>query len=216
MANTLRANGVRTILSPLMQTVFPPVSLPEGDFAAILLTSEAGARAAGLRRRALPANAYCVGIRTAEAARAAGFDARVLGATAAELLCALADVSGPFLYLRGRDASVDLVAALRLRGQLAASAEVYAQEPIGLTVEAIGQLGETGSVVAPLFSARSARLFVNACPPGIVATLWPVVIATPVVDLLPEPLRARATVADKPDGTSMQQAILRVIRSLVP
>ncbi len=215
LAEDLRAQGVRVVVSPLMRAVFPPVTLPEGDFAAVILTSEAGAMAAS-RLAGLPRRALCVGERTAEVARAGGFDARSLGLTAAEMLPALAAEPGPFLYLRGREASVDVAAALVARGQQAASAVVYAQEPAALTDEALALLRGAAPVVIPLYSARSARLFLAACPADRTAELLPVAIARPVLEALPEALRASTVLAERPDGPSMQAAILRVIRSLAP
>lgn len=215
LAVALRAEGARVVVSPLMRPVFLTVTLPEGDFATVILTSEAGAMAAA-RLPGLPRRALCVGARTAEVARAGGFDARSLGSTAAEMLPALAAEPGPFLYLRGREASVDVAAALVARGQPAASAVVYAQEPAPLSGEARDLLENAGIVTIPLYSARSARLFLAACPAGAATDLRPVVIAPPVLEALPEALRAKAEVAERPDGPAMLAAILRVIRSLAP
>lgn len=215
LSAALQAQGVRVVVSPLMRAVFPPVALPEGPFAVVILTSEAGAMAAS-RLAGLPRRALCVGERTAEVARAGGFDARSLGLTAAEMLPALAAEQGPFLYLRGREASVDVAAVLTTRGQQAASAVVYAQEPAALSEEALALLRREDPVIIPLYSARSVRLFLAACPADGTAELLPVVIAPPVLEALPEALRTRAMLAERPDGPSMQAAILRVIRSLAP
>ncbi len=65
--------GVRFVDSPLLAPRFLDPTLPAGPFDAVVFTSETGV--AGYRRltaeQALPA--WCVGPRTAEAARAAGF-----------------------------------------------------------------------------------------------------------------------------------------------
>lgn len=216
LAAALQGQGLRVVVSPLMHTVFPPVTLPEGQFAAVILTSEAGALAASGLRGQLPARALCVGDRTAEVARAGGFVARSLGATAQEMLAALQTEPGPFLYLRGREASVDVAAVLRARGQEAASAVTYVQEAAPLIPEALDLLKTAMSVTIPLYSARSARLFLAACPADLRADLRPVVIASPVLAALPAGLRDRAEVAARPDGPAMEVAILRVIRSLAP
>lgn len=216
LADALRDQGAQVVISPLMRAVLLPADLPPGRFGAIILTSEAGAMAAARRRSDLPGRAFCVGERTAEVARAGGFDARSLGATAAEMLPALASQAGPFLYLRGREASVDVAAALRARGQVAESAVVYAQEPAPLTDAARALLQGRGRVVLPLYSARSARLFLAACPADLQADLQVVAIAAPVLEALPVALRAGAALAGHPDGPAMQSAILRGIRPLLP
>lgn len=216
LAQDLAGQGIRTLVSPLMRTEFPAVVLPEGWFSALILTSEAGAQAVGQLRPGLPPRAFCVGERTAAVARAKGLDAISLGNTADQLLVALRTETGPFLYLRGQQVSADISAILSARGQPAAEAVVYAQHPQNLTADARALLARPGPVVLPLYSARSAGLFLAACPPDIRATLHPCLIAPAVLDALPEPLKRQAVVADNPGGPAMQAAILRVIRSLVP
>ncbi|MDQ2065217.1 uroporphyrinogen-III synthase [Xinfangfangia sp. CPCC 101601] len=219
LAADLLAEGlssVRLVVSPLMQAVFPQVTLPEGDFNAVILTSEAGAMAAKALRPGLPGTAYCVGRRTAEVARASGFDATSLGQTAAEMLPALAAMPGPFLYLRGREASVDVAAELRAMGKIAQATVIYAQDPAPLSAEAQALLAKGEKVVVPLYSRRSTRLLVEAIPPAARSLLRPILIASPLLQDLPEPMQAQAVVVDTPDGKLMQVAILRAVQTLPP
>ena len=216
LGDWLTGQGVQVVLSPLMRLTFPDVALPQGPFASVILTSEAGALAATRLQRDLPDRAYCVGERTAEAARKAGFDAHALGATAEEMLIALAAEQGPFLCLRGHDATTDIAARLSARGQTAAAAVMYDQQAQPLSDEALALLCGPGDVVVPLYSTRSARLFLAARPQESRARLHLCLIAPAILQALPPDLQDRAIIATQPDGPAMRAAILRVIRSLVP
>jgi uroporphyrinogen-III synthase len=216
LAQSLSAQGVRTVVSPLMRVGYPAVELPEGAFAAVILTSEAGALAARRLRGQVPDLAYCVGKRTADQARAGGFTVKATAATAEDLLAHLTDAPGPLLYLRGREVSSDLAAVLAARGQEASSVVIYAQNAAPLSGEAVDVLRRQGRVIVPLYSARSARLFVAQVPEDANASLQVCAIAAPVVSALPAAWQSRATVAAHPDGHAMMAAILRAIQTFLP
>jgi len=152
---------VRPILSPLLAPVYLRPDLPPGNFGAVVLTSETGARAAARLLEQLPKRAYCVGDRTAQVARDLGFDAISANGDVDDLLRLLQKWPGdsPFLHLRGREAKGALAAHLGAQGIKAAEAVIYAQNPQALSPEAESVLLSGGDVVAPLFSPRSARVF---------------------------------------------------------
>jgi uroporphyrinogen-III synthase len=204
---------VRIALSPLMATVVLAPDLPPGPFSGVILTSEAGAQAAG-RFPGLPKLCHCVGPRTADAARAAGFEVATMAPTAAELTARLLDKdSGPLLYLHGRDVSNRIDQRLRDAGRHAEAAVVYDQQAVPLSAEAHRLLGEGGPVVVPFYSARSVRLLVAQAPDG--AAIWPCAISGQVAEALPDELRRRCVVAATPDGAGLMSAIGRVISSLL-
>ena len=213
--------AVRLVLSPLMAREFLAPPLPPGPHEALLLTSETGAEAAGRLRAAgqsLPDTLHCVGTRTAEVARRHGFDPITICDTAKDLIAQLRKTasSGPLLYLHGSDVSARLDLALEEAGIRATSAVVYAQRPQPLSEAARHLLDTPGPVVVPLYSPRSARLLVDALPERARAEILPCAISEAVLSALPETIRCRAVVADRPDGAAMKQAILRVISSLLP
>ena len=154
--------GWRVVVSPLMETRFLTVPVPDCD--TLVFTSETAVRAVarlGTDRRAL---AWCVGPRTEEAARAAGFSTKRGGGTAEELVAAiLADrPAGSVFCPRARDQAVDVAKLLDLAGIETVSEIVYAQIAQSPTDEACDLLAGTDPVILPLFSARSARLAVAA------------------------------------------------------
>ncbi|MEL6585822.1 MAG: uroporphyrinogen-III synthase, partial [Pseudomonadota bacterium] len=109
--------------------------------------------------------AWCVGERTAHAARALGL--RVRGVTEdAATLATVIPLSGPdLIHLRGRVQRGDLAQTLRDRGIRAKDAVIYDQAPVPLSAEAVDMLC-AGPVCAPLYSPRTAQLFAQSCPLG--------------------------------------------------
>jgi uroporphyrinogen-III synthase len=204
---------IQVTLSPLMAAVFLTPDLPPGPFAGVVLTSEAGAQAAG-RMPGLPRLCHCVGVRTADAARAAGFEVANVVPTAADLTERLLSVDiGPLLYLHGRDVSKRIDQSLADAGRRAEAVVVYDQQPAPLTAEARRLLNAGVPVVVPFYSARSVRLLVAQVPDS--AAIWPCVISGQVADALPDELRKRCVMAATPDGAGMLSAIGRVISSLL-
>lgn len=212
---------IRPIIAPLMQTRALSANLPVGPHDAVILSSEAGAIAAKkLRRTALtlPERAYCVGDRTAKIARSLGFDVRIDGPTAEALIAKMLHhgVVGRLLYLHGQDVSTPIDRLLTSAGIPTDAAATYAQEPIELTTEAMIQLATDAPLVVPIYSARSARLFLSVLPKDFRADLRPCLISPDIMPALSETFSARAVVAERPDGPSMVAAIRRVISSLLP
>ena len=182
-------------------------AMPEG--AAAIFTSENGVlgylRAGpGAGRRA-----YCVGDRTAEAARAGGFDAISANGTVDDLAAVIlrARPAGPLFHLHGRALRGDLVGWLRDAGLAATGHVVYDQRALPLTAEARAALASPRRVIAPLFSPRSARLLAGAVTDLENTSLPCISNATHLA--LPEALRARATISDAPTGAAMLIAIAR-------
>lgn len=148
--------GERVVLSPLIVPRYFSPKLPEAD--CVIFTSETAVRA-GVARRA-----WCVGDRTAQAARAAGYQACSAGGDADALVAAIiaAAERGPMLHLRGRIARGNVAARLVAAGIPASEAIVYELEPQPLTPEAQVLLAGTDPVLVPLFSPDSARRFADA------------------------------------------------------
>lgn len=213
--------AVRPVLSPLMVARFLTPDLPAKGFAALVLTSETGAEAAGRLRAGgadLPERAYCVGDRTAEAANALGFRAISArgDAAALERLIMAGPDEGPLLYLHGRDRAADLGAELSTQGRQVVSAAVYAQEVRPLSADAETVLAGPGPVLVPLFSPRSTRVLLAALPAQTVAGLRFVAISEAARAPLPAAMAAQAIVAARPDAAAMLDAISCLIPAPLP
>lgn len=200
----------RVVISPLMQTIFLAPALPAGPFDALILTSETGAEAA--RRLSadtvtLPRRAFCVGDRTAQAAAAAGFDARSAEGDASALLHLIATTHplGRFLHLRGRDSTGHVAQNLETIGISAAEGIVYDQQPRPLTAEAATLLDGPEPVLLPLFSPRSADLLARTGP--IRAPLWIAALSLAVAERAGNLHPARIVVASRPDADALLRAL---------
>lgn len=200
------------VISPLMEPEFLYPEIPLRQFAAVILTSETGVEAArrisakGLK---LPSKAFCVGSRTAGAARAAGFDAVSADADATGLLALIiaAKPAGTLLFLRGADVAGQLQESLISAGIDTVSAVTYRQVPQPMNQKAVDLLHGTAPVILPVFSPRSSRLLAEevarVCGS---APLWLVAISQPAAQAFDLPL-AQCQIASRPDGSAMMQAI---------
>ena len=202
------------IVSPLQRIVpcAPLPALPPG--AALAFTSENGvamAVAAGLAdaERGVPRRAWCVGARTGDVARAAGFDAQVAGGCADALLRAiLADPPrGPLVHLSGRHQRGDLAERLRAAGIDARRVEAYDQQPADLTAAACAALACPRPVLAPLFSPRSATLLAERLPPPPHAPMLLAFLSPSVAAAWTGPAPAAARTAATPDADALCAAL---------
>ena len=204
-----RVEGLRVIVSPLMATVFHTVSLPKEPLEGVILTSQTGAEAAGRLRTQLPDLAYCVGDRTAQVAREAGF--RVQSAQGdAEALLALILREKPqnLIHLRGREARGDLAQRLSAAGVFTQERVVYAQDAQPLSDDAVAVLSGKAPVLVPLFSPRSAEIL-GAAWQGL-ATHAPLVVVA-ISQAVAEAAAfcpTKPVLAAHPDAPSMLDAVL--------
>ena len=195
------------VISPAMEIVPVPATVDTVP-AGLILTSENGAEAAG--RLGLPPGlpAWCVGTRTAEVARAAGFAAINADGDAEVLLRAIlsAPDAGPLLHLRGDHARGDIVPRLRAAGRAARDIVVYRQEDRPLSAEAKAVLAGPVRVVLPLYSPRTATIIADQGP--FSAPLH-VIAISPAVARAAECLGPdQISQIDNPDGQSMLSAIV--------
>lgn len=186
--------GADVIVAPILQIV--PV---DHDGAALarapgLVFTSAHAVASAGPGRGRPA--ICVGERTGQVARDAGF-AVIQGAGTADSLVPLIAASPvPLVHPHGRH----LAQRLAVPGVV-----VYDQRPQPLTVRARAALMGARPVVVPVYSPRSARLLAGMAA-GARAPLWLVAISDAAAAAWTAPA-ARRAVADQPSGRAMDAAI---------
>ncbi len=186
--------GADVIVAPILQIV--PV---DHDGAALaqapgLVFTSAHAVASAGRGRGRPA--ICVGERTGQVARDAGF-AVIQGAGTADSLVPLIAASPvPLVHPHGRH----LAQRLAVPGVV-----VYDQRPQPLTARARAALMGVRPVVVPVYSPRSARLLAGMAA-GARAPLWLVAISDAAAAAWTAPA-ARRAVADQPSGRAMDAAI---------
>lgn len=196
LAELLRARGVTVTVSPLIR-IDPVGEVP--NVAGALLTSGAAVARIMAAGGVSGTPAWVVGPRTAELARAAGFDVRGVGRDVAALVDLVPDDAPPLTHLRGEETRGDLAARLAARGLQVSEAVIYRQSAQPLSPE-----GETllrsGPVLIPLYSPRSAVLLAQACPPGSQRNFRLLALSPAVAAACPVPPLG---VSETPDGTGM-------------
>jgi uroporphyrinogen-III synthase len=210
-ADALRARfgpDLRIVTSPLMVRHDLTPALPD-DVAGLIFTSETGVAALGRLRPAEGLPAWCVGDRTAQAARQAGYEARSAAGDATALVALiLAEAPpGPLLHARGEDSRGAVAERLTAAGIPTTEALVYAQRPKPLTAEARRLLEGADAVILPLFSPRTALLLAAELAAGpALAPLWIVALSPAVAEAAAPLAPARHAVAATPDAVALLDA----------
>jgi uroporphyrinogen-III synthase len=165
-AARLQALGHEAICAPLIEPAETGEPPPEGEFDALIATSAQALRFASPARLAAFADKplLCVGARTAQAARTAGFHTIAIEAPDAasllERIAAERPARGRYLYLAGRDRKPALEDGLRAAGCEVTPWTVYeARAAHALPDEARAALEQRRVDAALHFSARSAAIF---------------------------------------------------------
>ncbi|WP_333713793.1 uroporphyrinogen-III synthase [Yoonia sp.] len=199
------------LASPLLEISFVAATPPKAD--ALIFTSVNGVAAAGhLGLTGHPA--WCVGDRTAEVARDAGFAAETAQGDAKALVAHIiaAQPTGRLAHIRGIHARGDVARTLNAAGLICEDVVAYDQLVGELTPEAKAVLAGQAPVVAPLFSPRTATILTRQGP--FEAPLHIAVMSDAVRDAI-EPLAvAELVVAESPDAASMAKAVLGVLSGL--
>lgn len=202
--------GVQTriILSPLLKIELLPAKLPERAYDGLIFTSENGVRAYKQTQLGLGIPAYCVGERTAKAAKAAGLVAYSADGSADNLVAMVnsAKVAGPMLHIRGQHTRGDVAGRVTAEvGEVVA----YRQTTLPLSDEAQAALQGDVEVILPLFSPRTAKIFFQQAGP-ISAPLQVISMSEAVNDAVLGSNNAQntqLTVATAPDAQAMLSAI---------
>ncbi len=221
-ADDLRArfgDQIRIVKTPLMAPRFFVPTLPDGPFAALIITSQTGVEAysrLGDAMKLLPTQIFCVGERTAKAVRKAALQPVLIGANASSLIDQIKALQpvGRLLHLRGRDARGDIADGLNSAGIETFEAITYVQAEQPLAAEAAALLKAKFPVLVPLFSPRTAALF--AAELRRITVISPLFIAA-ISDEVALEAGGSATqieVAAKPDAASMLDALARLFADI--
>lgn len=200
------------VLSPLMETVWQSPMLDLDGVAALIFSSENAVHAYGRLKTARNLRAWCVGSRTAEAARLAGFDVVEGPGDAARLAAMIlrTGTGGRVLWLRGQQVAFDIANRLNRAGTETVSVVVYDHKALMPTDAARTLMAGSEPVLLPLFSslsaARAQAAFADHRAPLWVAALSPTIAAACA------PLGAcRLSVAVRPDSESLLAALREIL-----
>lgn len=200
------------IISPLLKIKLLPIEVDLAQYHGLVLTSENGVRSITQAQNYQGMSAYCVGERTAKAARAAGLVTYSADGSADDLIAMVngADVAGPLLHMRGEHTRGDIAKHI---GVQVDEVVTYRQTAQSLSEAAKAALGGDQEVILPLFSPRTAQIFFNQIA-DIKPALQVVVISQAVKEAILGSNTAdciNITVADAPNADAMMQAISRLM-----
>lgn len=170
-AKALEALGHEVVLAPLRERIVLDNPLPEGPFDAIIATSRHAFCGSEFFNFSLPTTltalpCFCVGLKTAQAARDAGFvHAQALGGDGATLAGALLGRLNPgqrLLYLAGHPRHRALEKALEAGGIHPVIAERYTMKRVNALPETARAALASASIDAVLhYSSESARAYLE-------------------------------------------------------
>ncbi len=202
--------GARIVISPVLEIRPRGGAVDLAGIAALVLTSENAVHALSGRAGLAGLAAWCVGARTAEAARAAGMRAVSADGNADDLVAMLAArrPAGPLLHARGAETRGGVAARLSALGIETREAVVYDQVPRALDREARALLTGDAPVVLPVFSPRSAALLGEAAR-NAAAPLIVVALSKAVAEAWSGPAPKRLEIAERPDAGGMCDKITR-------
>ena len=153
--------NVTVIVAPLLriEKLLEPADL--AGAAGVIFTSSNGVHAAPAPQSDLPA--FCVGKRTTDVARAAGWQAQFSGATAEELVSTLAAQrpEAPLVHLHGRHTRGDVAKRLSDLGLKCEGKTIYEQHLQQLEPQTRRLISAQSDLIVPLFSPRLARHFAS-------------------------------------------------------
>jgi uroporphyrinogen-III synthase len=201
------------IVSPLIEIVPLPATIPDVD--SVIFTSANGVSAA--RSLGLPAGlkAWCVGDRTAQIAKQAGFDP-IIGPGDAEGLVArliVAQPTGIIAHIRGMHARGDVSARLNAAGVNCVDVVAYDQQSCALTPQAHMALFADEPVIFPLFSPRTSTILSKQGP--FKAPVHIIALSDAVKSAVDPALGWDIAVASTPDADAMKLATLAALRHCI-
>jgi len=194
------------VLSPLIDIV-PTGLIPDlADLAGCIFTSAHGV---ALAPPGHGMAAYCVGQKTAEAAKAGGWTVAMAAPDAKELTARMVaksgTIRGKLMHLSGRHTRGDIVGKLTVAGIRCKNCVLYDQRLKSLTSRAQQVLAGECDVVTPLFSPRTAQQFASqsASAKAAVIVAFSPAVAAPLADLSPR----RIIVLSRSDRDEMTKTV---------
>lgn len=204
---------IDAVIDPVLEIAARPVDVDPSAFQALIFTSENAVTVLGASSDLSGLTAYCVGSRTAEAAREHGLKAISAEGNADDLVHMIqkARPRGRILHLRGAHSSGYVAPRLRALGVLVEDSVIYDQVERSLGPAGLRLLREGGpAAIAPLFSPRSAQLLRQAAD-KISEKLIPVALSGQVAASWGADPRP-AKVAAKPTSAAMMSIVLDLYR----
>ncbi len=205
MCRTAFGDAADVVIAPLMAIIPMPADLNLMDANGLIFTSAAAVEVYARITTRRDLRAWCVGDHTADRARAIGLTTQTAGGTAQDLLdLILAEhPHGRLVHLHGRHVRVDIAGRLRAAGHRAEGVAIYDQCAIPPDRTFHTTLQTNRRILAPLFSPRSAQIFVRAVTSPPKNTLHTIAFSSAVAAHLPASWQHRTVIAHAPNARAM-------------
>ncbi|MEE4187524.1 MAG: uroporphyrinogen-III synthase [Roseobacter sp.] len=199
------------IESPLLRVVPLQTQAVMAQDAAAVFTSVNGVRFAP---QSMGRKAYCVGVRTTQAATAAGWEAICAGRNAEELVASLLKMrpDHALLHLSGAHTRGQVSERLTQAGLKARRMPLYDQVLLPLSVKAERALESQSPVIVPLFSPRTAAHFAAVAPDN--PLLRVVGMSAAVTAEIGNMARFEVLTADEPTSDSVIDCIEKQVAAI--
>lgn len=203
---------VSVIHSPLLEIRTIAERVDTAGMQGLIFSSANAVNVAAMLNVSRNLPAFCVGPATTDTANAAGWQARMVGWTAEELVAALLQLrpDSPLLHLRGEHTRGNIAERLTELGVTTREQVVYQQRLLPLTQEAGEAALGNAPVIAPIFSPRTARQFADVWTGS--APLW----LASISETTAEPLKSlgyeRLRIARQPTPKKMRKAVKKLVK----
>lgn len=153
----------RIVISPLISLNYLNPTPDFSRYAALVVTSSNAIDALGAQSIPHGYPCYAVGHKTAQAAQALGFEAHSANGDASDLvrLIVAQHKSGPLLHIHGRHTRGDVAQRLQHYGIHCETLIAYDQKALTLSQDAQSLLEREIPLILPLFSPRTAQIFLD-------------------------------------------------------
>ena len=200
------------ILSPAAEIVPLEVAVPEAD--QVIFTSVHGVAQAARLGIAPGASAWCVGDRTAQAAQAAGYQARSAGGDADALVALILEErpAGALLHVAGAQRRGEVAERLAQAGLTCTTLVAYRQRALPPSAALIAAAAGNVPLVSPVFSPRSAA---PLALPDRRAPLHGIAMSPAVADALTDLGADTVVTVPRPDAAEMIAATCAVLQRLL-
>ncbi len=198
---------VNPVIAPLLKIETCGETVDLSDVAGVIFTSANGVRATSAPGPSQALPAYCVGETTARVAADRGWRVKATGRNADDLVTTLIQsrAPGPLLHLCGRHTRGRVAERLGNAGCPTRRQVVYDQKLLPFCDDVLAILRAGATVVAPVFSPRTARQLVSQCPK--IGPLHLVAISDAVAETLSCMAHLTLSVAKQPNAASMASVV---------
>ena len=204
-------SAIEPVFAPLIQIEGTGINIDQGSARGLILTSSNAVEIARVLQFTTDLPCSCVGTRTTQAARNAGWAAQTGGDTADALVADLIArrPPAPLLHLCGRHRRGQIAERLTEAGLPTSECAIYDQRLLGAPPEVLARLNTGQTVIAPVFSPRTARQFVEEFATR--GHIHAIALSDAVADPLLSCGFASVSTACRPDARAMVEELRRVL-----